>query len=1020
MFRKAKRKREWIKRPDDETISNGLATVDEQRQVGDADMTDWLLSGVAILTGGRDHDHRPIIECQARVLDEKVISDESMKGGLYYLMTVPEEEDQLQGFLCILDGRDATDFAVSRFLKVLLQVYKNGVKRIFRIVVLASEERAQLQDFIIQLQLDDEILAPLCQGFNVSFLQRFVGKAQLTEQLDGSLCFDCELWVKAKSAVDSYVNNCHSFAQQLEAMLNLWRHLPTDSVHDQARELLNRVDGFLEHGRLITDRQANPSGNWSMLSWSPEYQVWMQHISELCEHLVTLKSSAQLPSFAKPEVDVATGEVNKLKEENTIDSALAFMDLAEEEYLDSSSGQDLHRRTSLESELEALQTTARDVCNEARHSASNILMSAFTSRNAKEKSVRLQERIDSFLTRIQEKKDQLVVEQRVNSLIDKAIYWSVKSRKMMTLHRADSSARSLELGHMVKDCQKVYRSSRRPTMDDRLALQTLAKKVKDKDPGAFTLAQEAIVASEEADQLLEDHMQHLKALQHGEYNVEVPELVSFQDAINGSSFDSIDNDYQSIPDVGRLEDEMDVPAGECTTAESANETKTNLPVLDFGNPQVMEITTDITSPGSIDQNSSYYSCEQSVYNCMSSSHSEGGYGTVQTVENQDSATTCTTTETESKAVETTTSNPISAVLPEKRKSVRNDLHIMLELVNTEEKYVSDLQHVCKHYLTAYRNSSNLPFCLKGRENELFGNIEKLLVFHRDTLLPKLQAIVECPWMVGMCLTNYVDEFGLYSLYFKHTKRREELLEITSTKDFFNAYRSQLGDMMSIQDYLSRPFQRLTRYRQLLEGLSRFKYSGPEWSEDANHALGLALRQIKFQLRHGNDLQVLELLRDFPGSLMEQGNLLLQVLLLLEQKRKHFRRLFLFEDMIMFTKEQFDAGLTVFKFKDGWKTTELGLTANVRCYPRTFLIWFRKQTAKTTITLEAATEEIKMEWVQEVNYLLYEQALKFRERYGQVVVYSGVRSHSLFGGGRPMSTLSMISSSMTRVKNVTTM
>ena len=40
--------------------------------------------------GGRDHDHRPIIECQARVLDEKVISDESMKGGLYYLMTVPE------------------------------------------------------------------------------------------------------------------------------------------------------------------------------------------------------------------------------------------------------------------------------------------------------------------------------------------------------------------------------------------------------------------------------------------------------------------------------------------------------------------------------------------------------------------------------------------------------------------------------------------------------------------------------------------------------------------------------------------------------------------------------------------------------------------------------------------------------------------------------------------------------------------------------------------------------------------
>jgi hypothetical protein len=159
---------------------------------------------------------------------------------------------------------------------------------------------------------------------------------------------------------------------------------------------------------------------------------------------------------------------------------------------------------------------------------------------------------------------------------------------------------------------------------------------------------------------------------------------------------------------------------------------------------------------------------------------------------------------------------------------------------------------------------------------------------------------------------------------------------------------------------------------------------------------LALRLIKFQLRHGNDLQVLELLRDFPGSILEQGNLLLQnnFVVVDAKKRKHDRRVFLFEAMIIFTREYTEGVSTVYRFRSDLKTNEMGLTATIASQPKSFLIWFRKQTVKTTLTMQAESEEVKNEWIQEINYILYEQAVRLKERYGAAVVDAATRVSTL--------------------------
>ena len=76
---------------------------------------------------------------------------------------------------------------------------------------------------------------------------------------------------------------------------------------------------------------------------------------------------------------------------------------------------------------------------------------------------------------------------------------------------------SLQLNHMVNDCQEICESSRRPTADDRKTLHELCKSIRVKHPGAYDLAQEAILASKDADDMFKHHMQHLEALQHGEH-----------------------------------------------------------------------------------------------------------------------------------------------------------------------------------------------------------------------------------------------------------------------------------------------------------------------------------------------------------------------------------------------------------------------------------------------------------------------------------------------------------------------
>lgn len=113
---------------------------------------------------------------------------------------------------------------------------------------------------------------------------------------------------------------------------------------------------------------------------------------------------------------------------------------------------------------------------------------------------------------------------------------------------------------------------------------------------------------------------------------------------------------------------------------------------------------------------------------------------------------------------------------------------------------------------------------------------------------------------------------------------------------------ELGDKMDLASYLLKPVQRMGKYALLLKQL--LKESGEKEPEHAD--LFAAEQMVRFQLRHGNDLLAMDSLRDCDVNVKEQGRLLRQSEFYCWQGRKKgLRHVFLFEELILFSKAKRD-------------------------------------------------------------------------------------------------------------------
>lgn len=314
-------------------------------------------------------------------------------------------------------------------------------------------------------------------------------------------------------------------------------------------------------------------------------------------------------------------------------------------------------------------------------------------------------------------------------------------------------------------------------------------------------------------------------------------------------------------------------------------------------------------------------------------------------------------------------------------------HIVEEMVNTEREYVRSLRYIIHHYFPEM-DRADLPQDLRGKRTVVFGNLEKLLDFHSQFFLKELEACSKHPLRVPHCFLRHQEQFGLYALYSKNKPKSDALLA-NHGHSFFRRKQLELGDKMDLSSYLLKPVQRMSKYALLLTDL--MKEVGVAQEAELT-ALQSATNMVKFQLRHGNDLLAMDAIRDCDVNLKEQGQLIRQdEFTVWSGRRKCQRRIFLFEELVLFSKpKKMEGGLDVFIYKHSFKTADVGLTESTGDSGLKFEIWFRRRTSKNqTFILQATTTDAKHAWTNDIARILWTQATRNKEMRLKEMVSMGV-------------------------------
>ncbi|XP_053570446.1 pleckstrin homology domain-containing family G member 4B isoform X2 [Bombina bombina] len=324
---------------------------------------------------------------------------------------------------------------------------------------------------------------------------------------------------------------------------------------------------------------------------------------------------------------------------------------------------------------------------------------------------------------------------------------------------------------------------------------------------------------------------------------------------------------------------------------------------------------------------------------------------------------------------------------EQRTRGRSKLHhIMDEMITTEREYVRSLGYIIDNYFPEMERL-DLPQDLRGKRNIIFGNLEKLYDFHSQYFLKELDHCIDCPLRVSNCFLKHEEQFGMYALYSKNKPQSDTLL-ISHGNAFFKDKQQDLGDKMDLASYLLKPIQRMSKYALLLKDMIKecCKTQEQELSD-----LRAAEEMVKFQLRHGNDLLAMDAIRGCDVNLKEQGPLRCQdEFIVWCGRRKYLRHVFLFEDLILFSKtKKIDGGYDIYIYKQSYKTAEIGMTENIGDSGLRFEIWFRRRKSQDTFIIQASSAEVKSTWTDIIGKILWRQALRNRELRMQEMVSMGI-------------------------------
>uniref|UniRef100_A0AAR2IXK5 MCF.2 cell line derived transforming sequence-like 2 n=1 Tax=Pygocentrus nattereri TaxID=42514 RepID=A0AAR2IXK5_PYGNA len=299
-------------------------------------------------------------------------------------------------------------------------------------------------------------------------------------------------------------------------------------------------------------------------------------------------------------------------------------------------------------------------------------------------------------------------------------------------------------------------------------------------------------------------------------------------------------------------------------------------------------------------------------------------------------------------------------------------HIMNELIETERLYVEELQSIMEGYAAALDNSELnhlIPLALENKKDILFGNLAEIYDFHNNC--------------IHLTFT-YIEELQIYEKYCQNKPRSEALWRQCGDSMFFQECQKQLDHKLSLDAYLLKPVQRITKYQLMLKEMLKCSKNS-EGTAELEEALATVLDIIKSV----NDSMHQIAITGFEGNLNDLGKLLMQgsFNVWTDHKKGHNkvkdlarfkpmqRHLFLYNKMILFCKKREETSdghekSPSYSFKHSLKMSAVGITENVKGDVKKFEIWYNGR--EEVYIIQASSMDVKNMWVSEIRKVLTTQ------------------------------------------------
>ncbi|XP_034036237.1 guanine nucleotide exchange factor DBS isoform X2 [Thalassophryne amazonica] len=904
------------------------------------DIIEQLHRQFALLSGGRGKDGAPIITFPEYSAFSDV-PEEDFLNVVTYLTSIPSLDAASIGFIIIIDRRKDKWSSVKASLTRIAGAFPGHLQLVLVLRPSRFFQRA-ISDFGIKLHRDDFKMKIVMLN-SLSDLHSYVDKGQLTRELGGNLEYCHSQWIHHRTAIENFAMTVKSTAQMLQKFGTdlAETELPNDvqctkdllTTHtDKHNDLKDELKLALKQGTTLLGcikEQAAKSESHKLNSDEMENQTTVERLLAQLDETENAFEQFWCKHHLKLEqcLQLRHFEQDFREVKVSLDSLMDILTSL------SDIGDCVTRVENLLKELKTLEQKAQATVEKAQlhalHGDQLIQSNHYAVDSIRPKCVELRRVCDDFSNETKKKTDILSKSLQIHTGIEKVNQWCESGIYLLASQAVDKCQSQDGAESALADIERFLETAEKDQLTELRNLHNHFEVVLSDDIKASVL--KALKRLEDVQEMFEKRHVSLKRL-------------------------SAKQTRPVQPVAPRPESSPKRP-----TAKNPSRTA--------GSQQPL-----VRRP-SDNSNSGKQPAEVNPNKKKNIRKAKGGIKIEVMHEESQGGTT-----------HVLVSNETEESLCNRRR------HIMTELIETERLYVEELQSIMEGYFAELDNSELshlIPPSLEKKRDILFGNLPEIYEFHNRTFLKELENSAERPELVGTCFLKRKEELQVYEKYCQNKPRSEILWRQYGDSLFFQECQKKLDHKLSLDAYLLKPVQRITKYQLMLKEM--LKCSKGEGTAELEEALATMLDIIKSV----NDSMHQIAITGFEGNLSELGKLLMQgsFNVWTDHKKGHSkvkdlarfkpmqRHLFLYDKMLLFCKKREETTdghekTPSYGFKHSLKMSAVGITENVKGDSKKFEVWYNGR--EEVYIVQASSMDVKNIWVSEIRKVLTVQLEACRE------------------------------------------